>query len=65
MTQSIVNNAYDFNDFNFKYDSLKTRTENFNEWFQLNRDERQLFGEDVIGRDDALVIFSNLYPENG
>ena len=62
MTQAIVNTT---SGFDFEYNSSMTHQENFLEWFELNRDERQAFGEEVLSREDALVLFSNMYPKNG
>lgn len=47
----------------FEYNDNRTFISNFNLWFEMNRDERQQYGEPLMSREDALKLFSQMYKE--
>lgn len=45
----------------FEYNLQKSFAENFNAWYEMDRDERQQWGDAVLDRDEALKVFTGLY----
>lgn len=47
----------------FVYDDSVSVQLNFQDWYELNRDERQAFGENELSRDEAFLIFKKIYAD--
>jgi len=47
----------------FKYDSEKTRMQNYRIWKEMNDDERELFNEKLLTPTQGARLFVKLYPK--
>ncbi len=47
----------------FKYDSEKTRMENYRIWKEMNDDEREIFNEKLLTPIQGARLFVKLYPK--
>ena len=47
--------------FQFKWESEKTVSQNFQEWYILNSEERSAYHEEILPRDEAIEIFEKMY----
>ncbi len=47
----------------FKYDSEKTRMQNYRVWKEMNDDEREIFNEKLLTPTQGARLFVKLYPK--
>ena len=47
----------------FKYDSKKTRMQNYRVWKEMNDDEREIFNEKLLTPTQGARLFVKLYPK--
>lgn len=47
--------------FQFKWNDSISVSSNFSEWFTLNCEERRVYGEEPLSREEAVEIFEKLF----
>lgn len=48
----------------FTFDKTKSHSQNFQEWYYLNCEERDLYNEPRLKQEEAELLFNNLYGES-